>query len=182
MPPIVTLRPMLEEDLATVGSWLEASHVARWFLPETTADAELAKYRRRIEDPLRTTVMCTVELDGEPIGWCQWYCWDDYPEAARCNGASAGEVGADYAIGVVTATGRGVGTAMIGALVFEVRRHHPRAGLVIAPEADNWASRRVLEKNGFALVDVRPLTSEPHRRPMAIYRLPSARPPRGGDR
>jgi RimJ/RimL family protein N-acetyltransferase len=40
------------------------------------------------------------------------------------------------------------------------------------PDAGNVASRRVLEKNGFRLVDVRPVASEPTDDPMAIYRLP----------
>jgi hypothetical protein len=40
------------------------------------------------------------------------------------------------------------------------------------PEAANLASRRVLEKNGFRLVDKRPLASERTGAVMAIYRLP----------
>ncbi len=47
-----------------------------------------------------------------------------------------------------------------------------RAGVLTAPEAANAASRRVLEKNGFRLAAVRPIATEPHGRPMAIYRLP----------
>jgi RimJ/RimL family protein N-acetyltransferase len=63
---------------------------------------------------------------------------------------------------------------MNAVLVDEVREHHPGCGLIVAPEAANTASRRVLERNGFALVDVRPLAFEPHQRPMAIYRLAGA--------
>jgi RimJ/RimL family protein N-acetyltransferase len=39
------------------------------------------------------------------------------------------------------------------------------------PDERNTASRRVLEKNGFRLVAVRSLPSEPTDDPMAIYRL-----------
>ena len=162
---------MMPEDLAAIDHWLRNPHVARWFLPETSADAETEKYRLRIEDPFSATLMCMVELEGGLIGWCQWYRWEDYPAAGVCIGAHKGEIGADFAIGDLAAVGHGVGTAMIATLVGEVRRHYPRAGLVIAPEADNEASRRVLEKNGFDLVDVRPLLTEPHARPMAIYWL-----------
>jgi len=58
----------------------------------------------------------------------------------------------------------------MGTVVAHLWRHYPGAGLVVAPEAANRASRRILEKNEFQLVDVRPLASEPHDRPMAVYR------------
>jgi aminoglycoside 6'-N-acetyltransferase len=167
----VTIRRMTPDDLPMVDRWLRQPHVARWFLLETTASAEVEKYRRRIEDPCSATTMCTVETDAQPIGFCQWYRWEDYAAAAVCYSTHTGDVGADYAIGEPTAIGRGVGTAMIGTLVANVRLHYPRAGPVVAPEADNWASRRALEKNGFSLVDVRSIPVEPHDRPMAIYRL-----------
>jgi len=43
------------------------------------------------------------------------------------------------------------------------------------PDERNVASRRVLEKNGFELVAVKAIPSEPTDDPMAIYRL--AAPP-----
>ncbi|MBO0814466.1 MAG: GNAT family N-acetyltransferase [Actinobacteria bacterium] len=82
-----------------------------------------------------------------------------------------GEVGIDYAIVDPAWVGRGVGTKLIAALVAEVRRHHPGSGIRTTPEAANTASRRVLEKNGFELVAVRPVATEPTDAPMAIYRL-----------
>ena len=115
-----------------------------------------------------------VSIDGQPAGWCQWYRWGDYPAEAKAVDAQDGEVGADYAIGNADLLGRGFGTAMITALISEVRRHHPGAGMVIAPEAANVPSRRILEKNGFRLESVRPLATERHDRPMAVYRLASA--------
>lgn len=173
MAPLVTIRRMTREDLVAVGLWIREPHVARWFLPETTADAEVERYRRRIDGPLSATTMCTVETVGRPVGWCQWYRWADYPEEGACVGAHREDFGTDYAIGDLTALGCGVGTAMIAAIVTTVRVQHPGAGFVVTPEAENLPSRRVLEKNGFELEDVRPLSSEPHDRPMAVYRLAS---------
>ena len=72
-------------------------------------------------------------------------------------------------------TGRGVGTTLIAALTAEIRRRHPNAGILADPDAANAASRRVLEKNGFHLVAVRPVATEASDAPMAIYRLSSAR-------
>ncbi len=115
-----------------------------------------------------------VERGRGAIGWCQWYRWEDTPDEARDIGARPGECGFDYAIGDPAAIGRGVGTEMNARLVDEIRRHHPGCGLIVAPEATNLVSRRVLERNGFELIDVRPLAFEPHGRPMAIYRLADA--------
>jgi RimJ/RimL family protein N-acetyltransferase len=164
---------MTEEDLPVVGAWLGLPHVARWWTPDTTAEEEIAKYRRRVSPHERpATIMLMVTWDGGSIGWCQWYRWADYPAEAVTMDARDGELGMDYAIGDPAWVGRGAGTTLVGALVTEARRHCPGAGILVVAAAANAASRRVLEKNGFALVAVRPVATEPSDAPMAIYRLP----------
>jgi Acetyltransferase (GNAT) domain len=82
------LRPMAEEDLpAVVQAWLRLSHVARWWTPGTTAEEQVARYRRRISrDNCPATVMLTVMQGRDPTGWCQWYRWADYPAQAAAMG------------------------------------------------------------------------------------------------
>ena len=172
---MLSLRPMTEHDLELVAGWLSQSHVATWWLPGTTAEAEVAQYRDSIvhgQDP--ATHLLTVLVDGTPVGWCQWYRWADYPPEAGDMEALAGEAGIDYAIGDPAQIGHGIGTELVAVLVAEVRRQHPGAGILTDPDARNVASRRVLEKNGFHLVSVRPVASEPTNDPMAIYRLPGS--------
>jgi aminoglycoside 6'-N-acetyltransferase len=167
-----SLRPMVAEDLPAIRAWLDLPHVARWWTPETTAEAEMADYAQRLTGEGDShTVMLTVTEDTRPIGWCQWYRWADYPDEAAAMDARDGEAGIDYAIGDPACIGRGVGTGLVATLVAEVRRHRPGAGVLTGPDAANIASRRVLEKNGFRLVAVRPVVTEPTDRPMAIYRL-----------
>ncbi|SRR5712691_3203276 len=172
---VIALRPMAQSDLPALEAWLAQPHVARWWTADTTAEAELAKYRERAggEGDV-ATIMLTVLRNDLPIGWCQWYRWADYPDEAVAMAAFDHEVGIDYAIGDPSSINRGVGTELIAALITEVRRAHPGCGLLVAPDAANAASRRVLEKNGFELVAVRPVETEPTDRPMAIYRLPGA--------
>jgi RimJ/RimL family protein N-acetyltransferase len=170
---------MTAEDLALVDLWLHEPHVSRWWLSDTTADDELATLRERVtggtDQPTR--MLTIVERSDDPdgvaaaIGWCQWYPYDAYPDEADALGARVGECGIDYAIGEPTATARGLGTQLIAALVSEVRRHRPRCGIIVDPDANNAASRRVLESNGFSLVAVRPVATELNDNPMAIYRL-----------
>ena len=170
---VLCLRPMAGEDLGAVETWLGMPHVARWWSPDTTTAAVITQYRQRIGGEGDTaTIVLTVTEDGVPIGWCQWYPWADYPNEAAAVGARCGEAGIDYAIGDPSHVGRGTGTKLIAALVAEVRCTCPGAGLLVGPDAANVASRRVLEKNGFALVAVRPVATEPSDRPIAIYRLP----------
>jgi aminoglycoside 6'-N-acetyltransferase len=165
---------MTEADLPAVEAWLRLPHVARWWTPDTTAEAVIAFYRGRLsQDGEPTMHLLTISLDSTPVGWCQWYRWADWPAEAEAIGTREGEIGIDYAIGDRARIGRGLGTALIAALVGEVRRHHPGAGIVAAPNAANTPSRRVLEKNGFHLVAVRPLATQASDAPMAIYRLPA---------
>ena len=98
------------------------------------------------------------------------------PDEAAALGASGREVGVDYAIGERTEIGRGIGTALVAALVTEARRHVPGAAILVDPDAENPASRRVLERNGFSLIEIRAVVTEPTAAPRAIYRLAGTEP------
>ena len=169
---MVTLRPMRDEDLALVGRWLAEPHVARWYLAGSSFEAELEDIRRSVSGEQAVQMLVVLE-DEEPVGWCQWYLCAEDPAWAAEVGAAPGDCGIDYAIGAPGGVGRGVGTEAIALLVQSVRAAHPGCGIVADPEAHNVASRRVLEKNGFGLVDVKVMKSEPSDEPMAIYRLPT---------
>ncbi len=177
---MLCLRRMTEGDLPLVLAWLRLPHVARWWTPDTTAEAEIEEYRQRVSygaDPATTMLMVTRGAGGAAIGWCQWYRWADYPDEAAEMGAGPDDAGIDYAIGDLDCVGRGVGTELIATLVAEVRRHCPGAGILADPDATNLGSRRVLEKNGFELMGVRPLVTEASDAPMAIYRLAGSASP-----
>lgn len=173
---MVTLRPMSVEDLPAVAAWLLEPHVARWWLPDTTAEAVIEKYRERLTGAAEATTMLTVLEQGHPIGWCQWYRWSSYPDEARALDAYPGEAGIDYAIGDPAATGRGVGTDLIAELTRKVRARDGDVGLLVAADAMNLKSRRALEKNGFHLVSVRSVSPRRGDERMAIYRLSAQRP------
>ncbi|MHB8448930.1 MAG: GNAT family N-acetyltransferase [Mycobacteriales bacterium] len=166
----VRLLPMTVADLALVESWLSQPHVARWYLAASTITCELDELRSSILGQEPTEAM-TVLAGDRPIGWCQSYRCDDYPDHAAGVGAQPGDIGIDYAIGDPAWVGRGVGTALVSVLVNHVRPPQPEAGIIADPEAANIASRRVLEKNGFELLAERPVPSEATNAPMAIYRL-----------
>jgi aminoglycoside 6'-N-acetyltransferase len=174
---MIELRPMAVTDLPLVSGWLQEPHVAEWWLRNTTHQAELDKLAVRLsttdDQPTQLLmVIATVNGRRSAIGWCQWYSVGDYPIEGTAVDARPGDCGIDYAIGDRAATGHGLGTELVAALVAEVRLHHPGCGVVVDPDATNLASRRVLEHNGFSLHAVRPVATESDGAPTAIYRLP----------
>lgn len=162
---------MRPADLGLVEAWLNEPHIARWYLIGSTIEEEIEELRQSVASDQPTHPLVVAE-DGQAIGWCQWYLCADYPDHAAGIEARPGDIGLDYAIGDPMSTGRGVGTALITTLVAYIRGLHPQAGLIADPEASNLASRTVLEKNGFRLVEERPVASERTDATMAIYRLP----------
>lgn len=167
---MVELRPMEPGDLALVERWLGEPHVARWYLAGTSLEEELADIRQGVRGSQPVQLLIVLD-DGTPIGWCQWYPCEVDLEWAADMGAGPGDCGIDYAIGDPTRVGRGLGTELIAALVALVRTARPGCDIVSDPEAENLASRRVLEKNRFELVAVKTMDSEPSDEPMAVYRL-----------
>ena len=169
---MIELRPMHDDDLPRVRCWLQQPHVARWWLQDETAAEQLDQYRRVLAgEDHGTHLLIAVERGRGAVGWWQWYRWADTPDEARELGTDPDELGFDYALGDPAAIGRGLGTELIAALIAEIRHHHPGAAILVEPEAANTASCRVLARNGFALIDVRPLSFEPNDHPIAIYRL-----------
>jgi aminoglycoside 6'-N-acetyltransferase len=161
---------MSEADLPLVAAWMEEPHISRWYLSGSTVEQELDDLRACLAGNEPTHVQ-VVAVNGRDVGWSQWYRCADYPDHAAEVAARPSDAGIDYAVGDPTALGRGVGTALVAALVADIRGRHPHAGVIADPEACNAASRRVLEKNGFVLEGERVLASERSGTIMAIYRL-----------
>jgi aminoglycoside 6'-N-acetyltransferase len=157
-------------DLALVERWLSEPHVARWYLVGSSLERELDDIRQSVTGDGEVH-MLVVLLDGEPIGWCQWYPCEVDPAWAAEIGAAPEDCGIDYAIGDPARVGGGVGTELIAELVALVRMSRPACGILADPEVANFASRRVLERNGFDLVAVKVMHTEPTEDPMAVYRL-----------
>ena len=172
MVALLALRDLEPDDLALVAHWMAEPHVARWYLAGSSVEEEVDHLRQSVAGFERVHALLVLE-DGAPVGWCQWYGCDVHPEWAADIGAAPRDVGVDYAIGEPDRVGRGLGTALVGTLVRLVRAERPDVAFVSDPDARNLASRRVLEKNGFQLVKIAVLASEPTDDPMAVYRLPA---------
>jgi aminoglycoside 6'-N-acetyltransferase len=167
----IAFRSFTRADLPLLATWLDAPHVARWWQRDDPGfEALEAHYGPAIDgdDPTR---LFLVLADGVPVGFCETYLHADNPAWDRAIGLPD-VAGIDYLIGAPELCGHGLGTAVIGALCALVFELYPRiGGIASVPQAANPASRRVLEKNGFRLVDVRPVESDDpgDAGPAAIY-------------
>ena len=159
---MIDLRPLTHADLDLVDEWFDAPHVRRWWV-EDKASQYLPVLAG--EDP--SHVLIAVH-DKRPVGLGQWYLWDDEPSRVLY-GFPEGAAGIDYLIGHPHDCERGLGTALIAALV-EATAPYP---LWVPVEETNEPSRRVLEKNGLELMAVKvcDIPEEPWAGPQAVYRL-----------
>jgi aminoglycoside 6'-N-acetyltransferase len=143
---------MRREDLPLLAAWLQQPHVSEWWRGEPHGLAAVeAKYGPCIDgdDP---TDLFVVEADGRPVGMAQCYRIADEPEWARVFDGIvevSDAAGIDYLIGVPDATGRGIGTAMVAAMVPLVFERLSVASIVVTVQPANVASWKALERAGF---------------------------------
>ena len=167
----IEFRPLRRADLPLLGRWLAEPHVARWWpQPDPSAEALADHYGPAIDgsDP---ALLFLAAQDGEPFGFCETYRHADDPAWDRTIGLP-NVAGIDYLIGEAARCGRGLGTRLVGALCELALGRYPDVdGVASVPQAANIASRRVLEHNGFRLVDVRTVESDDpgDAGPAAIY-------------
>jgi RimJ/RimL family protein N-acetyltransferase len=172
-PGPVTTRPLTRDDLSLLHRWLNAPHVRAWWRGEPATPSDIAsKYGPRI-DSVVPTRMCIIELRGEAIGLIQCYRHADHSDWDRSVGIPAA-AGIDYLIGEANLCRRGIGSAAIASFARRVFDWYPNVDVIVAaPQADNYASRRALEKAGFSLREERQLDSDDpsDTGPSAIYAL-----------
>jgi aminoglycoside 6'-N-acetyltransferase len=146
---------MQRDDLPLLARWLQQPHVSEWWRDEPRGLPGVeAKYGPCIGGP-DPTELFVVEADGRAVGMAQCYRIADEPEWARVFDGIV-EVsdasGIDYLIGDPDATGRGVGTATIAAMVALVFGRPLAACIVVTVQQANVASWRALERAGFRRV------------------------------
>ena len=149
-------RRVTRADFPLLARWLAEPAVARWWNHETTAEAverdfgPTADGREPNEDWLAV-------LDGAPLGLVQRSRVADYAENLRDFSSVVAvpprAVTLDYLVGDPAAHGKGLGSAMIAAMVERTWREFPDApAVLVSVVAANTASWRALEKAGFRRV------------------------------
>ena len=165
----IGFRPFTRADYPLLARWRRDRAWLTWWGPAQTVD-ELEEYYGPVIDGDDPTIMSIATLDGQDIGLTEQYRIADHPEwdaQVRIEGAA----GIDYGIGLPEHRGRGVGTAMLTALVADTfDEFHDCTSVVAAPKSANRASCGVLERIGMELVRVEHLKGEyPEEGDSSIY-------------
>ena len=149
-------------DVPRLADWQGRPHVARWWREPADIASITSKYAPVLEgrDP---TEVFVIEFEGEPVGLIQRYLLADNPEWVAALGIEGIEDGAgiDYYVGEQRMLGRGFGNRAIAQFAGDTFVRYPAAAMVVAaPQQDNVASWRALEKAGFEWLAAKLLNSD----------------------
>lgn len=156
----VELRPMTRDDFPLLAIWLRTPHVEAWFpwvhgsqdADATAGEAVEAEYGPCI-DGLDPTELFVIAHDARPVGFIQRYRISDNPSWAAALAPAldaTAAVGLDYAIGVLEATGRGIGSEAIRQFMVDTFDRYPDVDrIVVGMQQANRPSWRALERVGF---------------------------------
>ncbi|TDD67547.1 GNAT family N-acetyltransferase [Jiangella aurantiaca] len=160
----LTFRPVTRADFALLRRWLEQPHVARWWNHATTSEALDRDFGGTADGTEPGEDLLALD-DGEPVGLVQRSRLVDFAdyrdEFAALTDVPDGAVTIDYLVGDPGRVGRGLGTAMIRAVVADTWRAYPRApAVLVAVVAANARSWRALERAGFRRVAEGPMNPD----------------------
>lgn len=169
--------PVARTDYPLLARWLRQPHVQRWWCDDPSDEALEAEYGGVI-DATESAEVFIAHREGRPVGLVQRFALAAYPqyrdEIARWTAVPARAWSLDYFIGEPQVLGRRWGAELVGQLTAGIWTRAPDADAVLVPvHADNRASWRVLERNGYrrvALGDFEP-DNPVDTRAHAIYRL-----------
>lgn len=156
----ISFRRLARSDFPLLQRWLAAPHVAVWWNERFDLASIEARYGPAIDgsEPVHVYL---IQVSDVPIGWIQWYRWDDFPEHAIQLSADSGSAGIDLAIGEIEMTGIRLGPAAIREFATNYIFVHGDLGTVVAdPSVNNLRSISAFKKAGFKIVGTVRLAGE----------------------
>jgi RimJ/RimL family protein N-acetyltransferase len=171
-------RLLTEADLPLLREWLGRPHLQAWWRQgQRTLEEVREHYLPRIAGAGAAHPYLAL-LDGEPVGYIQWYrasegtgdWWPDEP--------GPGVIGIDQFLADGTCLGRGLGTEMVSAFVARLFEQPAVTEIRVDPRPDNGRAIRCYEKVGFRRAG-RITTPDGPALMMVLGRSAAARPLRG---
>jgi RimJ/RimL family protein N-acetyltransferase len=147
--PSFSFRALAASDLGMLRSWLEASHVRRWWRAERTdpviQSIEAGAPRGEVGEA------CIVEIDGRPIGYIRGYWAARHPSGLwdGIENVTASTRAIEFLIGEADMVNRKLGRAMIRAFVAGLFEDQDVGRIVADPARDNWPANIALKRVGF---------------------------------
>lgn len=148
MTPTITFRPLTPDDLPLLVEWLARPHVAEWWDGTPTLEEALEEYGPMMAPTAKARAFIAL-VDGEPLGYIQYYhamgsgegWWEDVTDP--------GVRGIDQFIGDASRLGQGLGTAMVRAFSDWLFEDPAVTYVHLDPDPSNARAIRCYEKAGF---------------------------------
>ncbi len=157
----LAIRRMRDEpaDYALFVRWRNEPHVAEWWTtdddptPTMMPEHVVEQYGPRTEDASWVT-SCIISVGDRPVGYVQFYPWDDEAGAAAETGVPAieGSYGLDIFIGEPDMIDRGVGSRTVALLARHLFEARDATGIALLTPVGNSRAHRAYEKAGFRQV------------------------------
>lgn len=144
------LRNVQDNDIKLLKDWLQQDYVAEWF---GNAEDWLLEIKER-DGEYSFIQHFIVEYDQMPIGFVQYYDYNEIPLVDGEIQQPSGTYGIDYMLGKRELLGQGIGKILVKFICDKVLEDHPGATRLVADPTieeirKNIASIKVLEYNDF---------------------------------
>ena len=147
----IAFRPLAEDDLPQIHSWLGQGFVNRWYGGDAPSlEAVTQKYVPRIagHDPAQCFI---ILFDDAPIGLIQTYRIDDFPDYLELIGLDEDAAGLDIFIGERAFAQRGLGPQILRAFLKDVVFERLQVESCVAgPHPQNRVAIAAFRKAGFS--------------------------------
>lgn len=146
-PPWSARVPSGEADLELIRRWNAEPHVTKFWHQDWPLKQWRAELKRQLDG--QHSLPCLIARDGVDVAYLEIYRVTRDVLADRCE-HEPHDLGVHIAIGDPTATGRGLGRAVLHAVAEGLLAVDPQCTQVLAePDADNLPSLRAFAAAGF---------------------------------
>ena len=155
----VVIRRMRDhpDDYERVVDWRNRLHVREWWDPDDpplTLDGAIEELRPSTR-PGDSDTACIIECTGAPIGYLQFYPWDDEQAYLAEVGITvpAGAWGLDIFIGERSLIDMGIGSRTVRLISDHLFAEHGATAVALATEAGNHRAQAAYIRAGMRIVE-----------------------------
>jgi aminoglycoside 6'-N-acetyltransferase len=140
------------DDYERIVEWRNRPHVREWWDPDDpplTLDGAIEEFHPSTHEPDRTTA-CIIEVSGAPIGYLQFYPWDDERKYLDEVGVRLpdGAWGLDIFIGERALIDQGIGSRTVRLLSDHLFAAVGATAVALATEAGNTRAQAAYARAG----------------------------------